>query len=1277
MSRKKQKRQKNQDRVLKNVLHGTSFCGLLMSVLAANAADISTSVTISSADTNAAYLNQSLTVLEGGSLTFTNYVPNQTEAITVTNHGTLTFNVTEGTQTLVKNSALLTLNGSQGFIKTGGGILQALNADNRVKFAYDSGAQIQILEGTFRNGEWLQQDWTENKADMLLNGTLDLWDGGRTNSAGVMIDVLSGTGKVTAGAGSDPGLFVLGVDNGSGTFAGTIVGAPAASRSISIEKRGTGTQIFTGQNTYSGTTKISGGTLQIGDGGTTGSLGTGNVTVENGAALAFNFASGYIHSTNTSIANSGTVSIQGGFVTLPNLTNSDSGTVSVNSGAGFTVLNRTVMETVSAEDGGILLLRASESDTTAWTTAQIAAERAKTSPIYGAYASADTTITADALLTGNGRLYLGGDGRFEFTAANTDFTNGVTLLSGTAAMTGNAAMNASNTVTVNSQAAFAYDLGAGTTTDVTNAISGDGTLAIQSGTVRFTASSPKSGEAYVQVANVRVADGAVLLFTDAVAPRPSITSTITAETGGKVRFESTSYSDIGHQNNHSLANTATGHVILAGTGTFEFGGGGTTAILPGSDYARASISLAKGGWLNVADGSNLVLGGYSYHISWTDNYGSLNIEEAASRVSLWDGNEITIDSLTGFGIIESGAVKLGIGNNENSAAYGVANNTAEFAGVIRDNTVNSNLRAASITKVGTGTQIFSGANTYTGKTTVSNGTLQIGNGGENGSLGTGAVEVQHAATLQFDRSAESTLRADANLFGTLRNMKSTLNVGSADAPLTFQPQGQKFIADSDAKIRFHLADAVQKTNARFTGDGTIEFSRNTVLDASDAIFTMGENGVTVFDGGSVTAPIYSDFGTLTVTNDTVWNIAVHEGTWSKTVYSNADGNIKPTTAYTSSKYLGEGKNVDDLINNTSNSSVRANGLGNNSAASYRTYITVTEETILDLTGGYDDYAGIFAMKITDENGIVLESPEWQTLLDFGGKCARVTASGVVLSPGYYLLDARVADVGGDAYANNGAILDPTGKRLGLGIRLTGGALTGDTYYSLTIGDDGFIGDPSLGLTLETQRELAAGTRAFNIAEGKTLTIRNPAPAGSVTMTANVTGTGTLALENTSGANSVYALSGSSAGSLYAGDNITMKLSKDTRFELTGDYSQGDVDFLIDLTGITEDTGWFTEVSGTEGLTENTTFTFTTSDTEMLPVELTFFAGTGLTDEQWAKMVDLSQVSGILNAGNLFVDERGTLHVTVGDVTSLPEPSAYVLLGCGLALLALMRREKRK
>src|SRR5690606_1826095 len=49
---------------------------------------------------------------------------------------------------------------------------------------------------------------------------------------------------------------------------------------------GSGTTVLTGNNTYSGTTTISAGTLQVGNGGTTGTLGTGNVT--NNGELVFN-----------------------------------------------------------------------------------------------------------------------------------------------------------------------------------------------------------------------------------------------------------------------------------------------------------------------------------------------------------------------------------------------------------------------------------------------------------------------------------------------------------------------------------------------------------------------------------------------------------------------------------------------------------------------------------------------------------------------------------------------------------------------------------------------------------------------------------------------------------------------------------------------------------------------------------------------------------------------------------------------------------------------------
>ncbi len=50
------------------------------------------------------------------------------------------------------------------------------------------------------------------------------------------------------------------------TFGGVISGSGA------FEQNGTGTTIFTGENTYTGGTTISAGTLQIGDGGTSGSI---------------------------------------------------------------------------------------------------------------------------------------------------------------------------------------------------------------------------------------------------------------------------------------------------------------------------------------------------------------------------------------------------------------------------------------------------------------------------------------------------------------------------------------------------------------------------------------------------------------------------------------------------------------------------------------------------------------------------------------------------------------------------------------------------------------------------------------------------------------------------------------------------------------------------------------------------------------------------------------------------------------------------------------------
>jgi outer membrane autotransporter protein len=59
----------------------------------------------------------------------------------------------------------------------------------------------------------------------------------------------------------------------------------------------------------------------------------------------------------------------------------------------------------------------------------------------------------------------------------------------------------------------------------------------------------------------------------------------------------------------------------------------------------------------------------------------------------------------------------------------------------------------AVEQVGTGTTVLTGANSYTGKTTVTNGTLQLGDGGTSGSIAnTSGVEIEENGTLAFNRS---------------------------------------------------------------------------------------------------------------------------------------------------------------------------------------------------------------------------------------------------------------------------------------------------------------------------------------------------------------------------------------------------------------------------------------------------------------------------------------------------------------------------------------------
>ena len=163
----------------------------------------------------------------------------------------------------------------------------------------------------------------------------------------------------------DPAAVVLGANtltlsNASGTFGGTITGTGGLTLTA-------GTETLTGtNNSYSGATTINGGSLQVGNGGTSGQLGSGAIT--NNATLTFNRSDSF--SVANALAGAGTLNKQGaGMLTYSGAgggytgtTNVDAGTLAVNGALGGTTNVNTggtlggtgTLDTVNVRSGGTL-----------------------------------------------------------------------------------------------------------------------------------------------------------------------------------------------------------------------------------------------------------------------------------------------------------------------------------------------------------------------------------------------------------------------------------------------------------------------------------------------------------------------------------------------------------------------------------------------------------------------------------------------------------------------------------------------------------------------------------------------------------------------------------------------------------------------------------------------------------------------------------------------------------------------------------------------------------
>ena len=211
------------------------------------------------------------TTVSSGHLTFVN---NHSGSSSFVDNATLEFNNTAQQQL---NGG--TLSGTGTLIKSGSGTL-LLGANGSVEnVSMGAGGLIDVQGGLLRN-EYSSGTWTNNKAGLEVDAgaTVDLWD----SPGGITVDALTGSGTVTHTSYGGTENLTVGVNNGSGTFSGTITNANGFG--LNLVKAGTGTQTLSGANSYTGATTVNAGTLTIGSGSVIGGTGS-NLTVANGATF--------------------------------------------------------------------------------------------------------------------------------------------------------------------------------------------------------------------------------------------------------------------------------------------------------------------------------------------------------------------------------------------------------------------------------------------------------------------------------------------------------------------------------------------------------------------------------------------------------------------------------------------------------------------------------------------------------------------------------------------------------------------------------------------------------------------------------------------------------------------------------------------------------------------------------------------------------------------------------------------------------------------------------
>jgi len=829
---------------------------------------------------------------------------------------------------------------------------------------------------------------------VIADGDVDI--GG---TSGSRFKRLEGSGQLHLGSQT----LTLAASASAGNFSGVIADGGLVAGTGGSLVIASGSQTLSGANTYTGSTTVdAGATLALGG---TGSIADSSGVTSNGA---FDISGTTNGATIKSLAGSGTVNLGSRTLTLSNANETLSGAISGT--GGVTLASGT--ETLSgantytggtAVDAGARLALIG--------TGSIANSSLANNGTFDI--SGTTSGAAITALAGNGRVWLGGqtltlsnaNGTLDGSIDNGPFGSGgsLAITGGTQTLSGLNTYNGTTTIANGATLALSGmggAIGPGSIADSSGVIN-DGTFDISrtvppttiqnltgSGTVNLgskTLTLANGGSAY-GFAGV-IADGGlgggaggslvVTSGTQTLSGANSYSGSTTVNGGAALALSGAgsiaSSSGLTNDGTFDIGATANGATIksLAGSGTVALG----TRTLTLSNASGTFDGVIGGnGGLAIAGGREVLTGQNNYGGGTTIHQGTLQI-----------GNGGT-----------SGSIQGNFANNGTLAFN--RSDAVSFGGAISG--------SGAVQQLGTGTLTLTGANNYTGGTTISQGTLQIGNGGTSGSI---QGDVVNDGTLAFNRS-------DAVSFsGTISGTGAVQHVGTGTAALTGQNSYSGGTTISQGTLQIGNGGTTGSIQGNVTNNGMLAFNRSDAvafggtISGSGVVQQLGSGTLTLTGTHSYSGDTLVNAGTLLVNGTLALAVSVNAG-----ATLGGNGAVGSLTLNAGATLMpGNGSAADEA--KTAHIAQRRAGIADGSAGA----LTVNGSLVLGAGSVYTvhaDAAGHSSQTVVNGSA-TLQGGTVQVLADNSGTYSTRTR--------YTILSASALDGSFSGASSNLAFLDPT------------------------------------------------------------------------------------------------------------------------------------------------------------------------------------------------------------------------------------------------------------